>query len=95
MRKRRRLAKEVKARNSGEPNPEEFTLEMELSEALKREKKLKLKMAELTETIERLSRNAEMRHTQQGTFMGERKRTKEVLTRCVGRVIFLHILVLF
>ncbi|KAL5255608.1 hypothetical protein ACHWQZ_G010994 [Mnemiopsis leidyi] len=80
LRKRRRLAKEVKARNSGEPNPEEFTLEMELSEALKREKKLKLKMAELTETIERLSRNAEMRHTQQGTFIGDLKRTNEALT---------------
>lgn len=81
LRKRRRLAKEVKARNTGEPNPEEFTLEMELSEALKREKKLKLKMAELTETIERLSRNAEMRHTQQGTYIGDLKRTNEALSR--------------
>lgn len=80
LRKRRRLAKEVKARNTGEPNPEEFTLEMELSEALKREKKLKVKMAELTETIERLARNAEMRHTQQGTYISDLKRTNEALT---------------
>lgn len=81
LRKRRRLAKEVKARNAGETNPEEFTLEMELAEALKREKKLKLKMSELTETIERLSRNAEMRHTQQNSYIGDLKRTNDALSR--------------
>lgn len=81
LRKRRRLAKEVKSRNTGEPNPEEFTLEMELAEALKREKKLKLKMAELTESIERLTRNAEMRHAQQNSFISDLKRTNEALTR--------------
>lgn len=81
LRKRRRLTKEVKAKNSGEPNPEDFTLEMELSEALKREKKLKLKMAELTENIERLSRNAELRSSQQNTFIADLKRTNDALSR--------------
>jgi len=80
LRKRRRLAKEVKAKSAGESNPEEFTMELELAEAIKREKKLKLKLSELTETIERLSRNAEMRHTQQNSYIGDLKRTNEALT---------------
>ena len=42
LRKRRKLAKEVKARNNGEPNPEDFKTEHELSESIKREKKLKV-----------------------------------------------------
>ena len=81
LRKRRRLTKDAKAKTSGEANPEEFTLEMELSETVKREKKLKLKMAELTDSIERLSRNAEMRNTQQNSFIADLKRTNEALTR--------------
>ena len=53
----------------------------ELAEAIKREKKLKIKLAELTETIERLSRNSEMRHSQQNSYIGDLKRTNEALTR--------------
>jgi hypothetical protein len=46
----------------------------DLSEALKREKKLKLRVQELVSTLEKLSRNSEIRHQQSAEFVNDLKR---------------------
>ncbi len=46
----------------------------DLSESLKREKKLKSRVQELVVTLEKLSRNAEIRHQQSAEFVNDLKR---------------------
>ncbi|XP_060069390.1 colorectal mutant cancer protein-like [Ylistrum balloti] len=51
----------------------------ELSEAAKREKKLKARVQELVVTLEKLSRNSEIRHQQSADFVNDLKRANSAL----------------
>jgi len=46
----------------------------DLMDALKREKKLKARVQELVLTLEKLSRNSEIRHQQSAEFVNDLKR---------------------
>ena len=46
----------------------------DLAEALKREKRLKSRVQELVATVEKLSKNSEIRHQQSAQFVNELKR---------------------
>ena len=46
----------------------------DLQEALKREKKLKARVQELVLTVEKLSKNSDIRHQQSAEFVSELKR---------------------
>ena len=46
----------------------------DLSEALKREKRLKVRVQELVATLEKLSKNSEIRHQQSAEFVNDLKK---------------------
>lgn len=58
---------ELRSHSSGE-------IAQELQEAMKREKKLKARVQELVVTLEKVSKNADIRHQQSAEFVSDLKR---------------------
>lgn len=67
----------------------------DLGEALKREKRLKTRVQELVATVEKLSKNSEIRHQQSAQFVNDLKRANRSACILSGQIILRFLISFF